>query len=64
LTSMPLCREAYGLLVRASLLGDPRIVRLCEVAQSPAYRRELDAVAGYDAKLTGAISFEPTERNP
>ena len=52
LECVPFCREPYGLLVRASLLGDPRIVRLCEVAQSPAFRREVGAVAGYDARLT------------
>lgn len=57
---MPLCRETYGLLVRASSLGDPRIVRLCEVAQSHEYRRELAATCGYQARLTGAISYAST----
>ena len=28
-----LAREAYGLLVRAHDLGDPNVVRICEVAQ-------------------------------
>jgi putative molybdopterin biosynthesis protein len=54
-----LCRETYGLLVRASLLGDPRIVRLCEVAQSPVFRKELEGESGYQAGLTGTISYEP-----
>ncbi len=58
LECLPLCRESYGLLVRASLLGDPRIVRLCEVAQSTTFRREIGAVPGYDARLTGVISFQ------
>jgi putative molybdopterin biosynthesis protein len=58
LECIPLCRETYGLLVRASLLGDPRIIRLCEVAQSPAFRSELGSVCGYQARFTGAISFE------
>ena len=59
---LPLCRESYGLLVRASLLGDPRIVRLCEVAQSAAFRREIGGVPGYDARLTGVISYQPRTR--
>lgn len=58
LECIPLCRETYGLLVRASLLGDARIVRLCEVAQSPAFRKELGTVCGYQARFTGAILFE------
>lgn len=53
-----LCTEAYGLLVRASQLGDPRVVRLCEIAQGAAYREALDAVAGYETRRTGAVSYE------
>jgi molybdate-binding protein len=41
-----LASEDYGLVLRASDLGDPRIVRLCEVAQSAAFRAELAAIAG------------------
>ncbi len=62
LECLPLCRESYGLLVRASLLGNPRIVRLCEVAQSTEVRREIGAVPGYDARLTGVISFRSRTR--
>jgi molybdate-binding protein len=58
LDCVPLCRESYGLLVRASLLGDPRMVRLCEVVQSRAFRREVGSIPGYDARLTGTISFQ------
>jgi excisionase family DNA binding protein len=53
-----LATEAYGLVVRAADLGDPRVVRMCEVAQSPAYRRELGAVPGYDADGAGAIRYD------
>jgi putative molybdopterin biosynthesis protein len=60
---MPLCRESYGLLVRARLLGDPRVVRLCEVAQSSAFRREVGSVPGYSARLTGVISYQSPTRN-
>jgi excisionase family DNA binding protein len=58
LECLPLCQESYGLLVRASLLGDPRIVRLCEMAQSTEFRREVGAVHGYRTRQTGAISYE------
>ncbi len=58
----PLCSEAYGLLVRASQLGDPRIVRLCEIVQGAAYRRALDAVAGYETRRTGTVSYEVPAR--
>jgi molybdate-binding protein len=58
LESLPLCEETYGLLVRASLLGDPRIVRLCEAAQSADFRREIGAVRGYRCRQTGSISYE------
>ena len=62
LECVPICSEAYGLLVRANLLGDPQVVRLCEVAQSFAFRSELGGVAGYDPKLTGLISYQsPTQ---
>jgi excisionase family DNA binding protein len=52
-----LYREPYGLLVRATLLGDPRIVALCEVAQSAELRRELGEVFGYGTESTGRISY-------
>jgi putative molybdopterin biosynthesis protein len=55
--ALALCQDTYGLLVRASLLGDPRVVALCEVVQSAAYRRHLRAVNGYDASRTGQISY-------
>jgi excisionase family DNA binding protein len=62
LECLPLCSESYGLLLRASSLGDPRVVRLCEVAQSQDFRREVGAVAGYRTRLTGTISYEAPGR--
>jgi molybdate-binding protein len=61
LECVPLYREAYGLLVRASLLGDPGVIRLCEIAQSAEFRRELASVRGYQALHTGTISYEPSQ---
>lgn len=52
-----LASEHYGLVVRASDLGDPRVVRLCDVAQSAGFRAELSAIAGYDAESSGAVQF-------
>ncbi len=59
---VPLCREAYGLLVPASTLGDERLVHLCAVAQTAAFRRELADFAGYDTRRTGTISY--LEKDP
>jgi molybdate-binding protein len=59
LKSLPLYREPYGLLVRARLLGDPRIVQMCETLQTAEFRRALAAVRGYEARLTGTISYGP-----
>jgi molybdate-binding protein len=52
-----LTAEAYGLVVRARDLGDPRVVAVCEVAQSPGYRADLGRVAGYDATDSGAVQY-------
>lgn len=50
--------EDYGLIVKASSLGDPRIVRICETAQGKAYRAEVGAVPGYDAEGAGDIRYD------
>ncbi len=55
----PLAEESYGLLVRAGDLGDPRVVRLCETAQSAPYRAALDVIPGYDATDAGRIHYDP-----
>jgi putative molybdopterin biosynthesis protein len=53
-----LTTEAYGLVVRAAELGDPRVVRLCEVAQRASYRSALATVRGYDATGAGDIRYD------
>jgi putative molybdopterin biosynthesis protein len=53
-----LAREAYGLIVKARDLGDPRVVRLCEVAQGERFRREVGAVPGYDVAGAGDIRYD------
>ncbi len=55
---VPLVTEAYGLIVEARDLGDPRVVRLCEVAQSKQFRAEVGAIAGYDTTGSGDIRYD------
>lgn len=57
LSFRPLTTEPYGLVVRARDLGDPRVVAVCEVAQSAAYRADLAGIAGYDATDSGAVQY-------
>jgi excisionase family DNA binding protein len=52
---LPLTSEAYGLVLRADDLGDPRVVALCEIAQSAAYRKTLRGDLGYEPRRTGEI---------
>lgn len=58
LAFLPLAEEDYGLIVKARDLGDPRVIRLCEVAQGRAYRAEVDAVPGYQAAGAGDIRYD------
>jgi putative molybdopterin biosynthesis protein len=51
-------REDYGLLVRASHLSEPAVVRVCEVAQSAAYREALAGLAGYETSGSGVIRYD------
>lgn len=53
-----LAREPYGLLVRARDLGDPRVVRLCEVAQGARFRAAVEAIPGYDAAGAGDLRYD------
>ena len=52
-----LTEEPYGLLLRAADLGEPATARLCEIAQSRAYRARLQAIPGYDASQSGVLRF-------
>jgi putative molybdopterin biosynthesis protein len=55
----PLAREAYGLIVRAGDLGEPAVVRICEVAQRERFRAEMARVPGYDASGAGDVRYDP-----
>jgi excisionase family DNA binding protein len=54
----PLATEAYGLIVKARDLGDARVVRLCEVSQSKAFRDEVGAIPGCDPASSGDIRYD------
>lgn len=51
--------EPYGLAVFAGRLGHPLVTRLCEVAQTAAFRHALAAIPGYDTSATGDIRYDP-----
>ncbi len=53
-----LATESYGLLVRSDMLGDVRVVQLCETAQSPAFHDHLRSIAGYDPAGAGDIRYD------
>jgi putative molybdopterin biosynthesis protein len=44
--------------VKARDLGDPRVVRICEVAQGQPFREAVEAEAGYDARGAGDIRYD------
>lgn len=50
--------ESYGLLVRATQLGDPLVVRVCEAAQSSTLRAVLAQIPGYDLGDIGSIRYD------
>ena len=56
-----LATESYGLVVRGTSLGHPQVVRVCEVAQSTAFRKRLAAVPGYDPVGAGDIRYDPED---
>ncbi len=58
LTFSPLAEESYDLLVYADSLGDPRVVGVCEVAQSRVFRAALGKISGYRATRAGEIRYE------
>jgi putative molybdopterin biosynthesis protein len=53
-----LATEAYGLIVKAKDLGDPRVVRICEVAQGEAFRAEVGSIPGYDVAGAGDVRYD------
>jgi putative molybdopterin biosynthesis protein len=58
LVFQPLATESYGLIVKACDLGDAHVVRVCELAQSDAFRAEVGAIPGYDVQGAGDIRYD------
>ncbi len=50
---IPLLRENYFLLTRRSLLQQPGVGAVLALARGDAFRRAVDALAGYDASQSG-----------
>lgn len=52
---IPVRQEAYDLCFPAALADDPRLRALVAALRSPAYRRLLGELPGYDSRDTGAL---------
>jgi putative molybdopterin biosynthesis protein len=55
---VPLARERYDLLVPERYLDDPKIVAVLEVLSDPEFALQIEALGGYESRLTGRI-MEP-----
>jgi putative molybdopterin biosynthesis protein len=55
----PLAVEAYGLLLRATDLPRPEVVRLCEVAQSRRFLERVEPIPGYVTSGCGVMRYDP-----
>jgi putative molybdopterin biosynthesis protein len=53
----PLVAEPYGFVFRAEHLADPRVLQLCEIAQSSHYTNRVARHAGYDTHRAGLLSI-------
>lgn len=51
----PLVVESYGLVFCAKHLADPRVVQICELAQSGAFRVRVREFAGYEPRRAGLL---------
>ena len=57
LSVLTIAEEDYELRFSADRMSDPRIVALCETAQTGAFRRDLRNSPGYSVSATGRIRF-------
>ncbi|MBC8072724.1 MAG: helix-turn-helix transcriptional regulator [Deltaproteobacteria bacterium] len=55
----PLAVESYGLLLRATDLPRPEVVRLCEVAQSRRFLERIEPIPGYVTSGCGVMRYDP-----
>ena len=54
----PLAVESYGLLLRATDLPRPEVVKLCEVAQGAGFLGRIAAIPGYSTAGCGAMRYD------
>ncbi len=52
---VPVAQERYELALRREHAGDPRLVALIEAIRSPAFKKILERLGGYDTTETGTI---------
>ncbi len=64
LSFVPLAVTRCDLVVPADLRDHPGVAVLLETLQSPALRRDLEALPGYDAACTGKIIASPDQTVP
>ncbi|MEW5911740.1 MAG: molybdopterin biosynthesis protein [Thermodesulfobacteriota bacterium] len=55
---LPLMQERYDLCIPQAFWDDPRVEALRQVLASPEFRREVEALGGYDAAPMGSIAWE------
>jgi len=54
LAFLPLCEQRYDLVVPEDLLGLPSVREFLDVLTTRAFRKELEAIGGYDPMVVGA----------
>ncbi|MDD2317928.1 MAG: substrate-binding domain-containing protein, partial [Desulfobacterales bacterium] len=55
---VPIAAVRCDLVIPGDLIGHPTVKILLDVLQSAALRREIDAIPGYEAGVTGKIIAE------
>jgi putative molybdopterin biosynthesis protein len=55
---MPLAEERFDLVLPKALAADPRVIRLLDMLEGRAFRRELASLGGYDAAESGRVVAE------
>ncbi|MDD1664467.1 MAG: molybdopterin biosynthesis protein [Methanomicrobiales archaeon] len=59
LSFVPVAREPYELVFHANTWEDPRVKALVSAVTSPSFKRGLEALWGYDVRMTGGLRRLP-----
>ncbi len=54
---VPLCRERYDLCIPQAYLDDHRVAALLGALNDPEFRREVEALGGYDVEPMGRVAW-------